>query len=186
MRFLISLFCLIALATGAAAAPRSYDLDHAQSKVIFTWFLGQDAVQGLMPVKTADLRLDFDRAANSVIDVSLDAAAARAGFAFATGAMKGPQVLDAKAHPEIRFRSTKVVGRGAGAQVLGDLTIRGVTRPTTFDVALFKGGGDPAEGRLAVQITGSVNRSEFGATGWPDMVSDRIDFNILAYVTPVG
>ncbi|MEX0284060.1 MAG: YceI family protein [Paracoccaceae bacterium] len=181
MRIVVILMCVLFASVGWAA-PNSYLLDRSGSQVVFTWFLGADAIKGQMPVKRADLKLDFKSAGNSSIDVALDVSKAKAGFAFATGAMRGPKVLSADAHPEIRFKSTKVVAQGTGAKVQGDLTIRGVTRPAIFDVKLYRGQGSTDSSRLAVQMTGSVNRSEFGATGWPDLVSDEIEINILAQV----
>lgn len=180
-------FVFLALIWGscAMAAPQVYVLDKAGSDVVFTWFLGKDAVRGDMPITRADLKLDFDRAAASTIDVVLDASQAKAGFAFATNAMRGPSILDAQSHPEIRFRSTKVIGQGAGAVVIGDLTIRGVTRSTRFDVTLYRGEGSLDLSQIAVLLKGSVVRSDFGATGWPDMVGNTIEINILARVSRV-
>jgi polyisoprenoid-binding protein YceI len=44
----------------------------------------------------------------------------------------GPEFFDAERHPEVRFCSTSMrLGDDARAQVDGELTIRGVTRPIT-------------------------------------------------------
>ncbi len=46
--------------------------------------------------------------------------------------MLGPDFFDAESHPEITFRSTDVRLAGDGrAEVDGELTIRGITRPVT-------------------------------------------------------
>jgi len=116
--------------------------------------------------------------------VSLDAANARAGFPFATSAMRGPNVLDTGDHPEIRFKSLQVSGQGTQAQVEGELTIRGVTQPAVFQVELFRAANSTDASRLAILMKGSVDRTAFGATGWPDMVRNRIDIKILAEIIP--
>lgn len=182
---LLALVLSLSLPAPAVAGPRPYTLDREGSVVSFTWFLGKDAVTGSMPVKRADLLLDFDNAGRSRVDVLMDVGAARAGFPFATTAMKGPKILDAAAHPEIAFHSTRVVGKGTEADVFGDLTIRGVTRPAKFRVQLFK--GDAATGSdLTVLMTGVVDRRDFGADGWADMAGSEVRFEVLAHLNAAG
>ncbi|HSG53952.1 MAG TPA: hypothetical protein VLA45_00755, partial [Paracoccaceae bacterium] len=86
------LLCLIAgLAT---AAPRPYSLNTARSTVGVTYVFGEALKKGEMPVKSASMQIDLKNVSASHIDVDLDARGARAGFFFATQAMKGPEVLD--------------------------------------------------------------------------------------------
>ncbi len=50
--------------------------------------------------------------------------------------MLGPQVLNAAAFPQIRFRSTQVEPLGRGRwRVHGDLTLHGVARPISLEIA---------------------------------------------------
>ncbi len=42
-------------------------------------------------------------------------------------------VLDARRHPEIRFRATQVVRDGRRARISGELTLHGATRPLSID-----------------------------------------------------
>jgi polyisoprenoid-binding protein YceI len=63
----------------------------------------------------------------------------------------GPEFFDAERHPEISFRSTDVRLAGDGrAEVDGELTIRGVTRPVT------------ATGRYEAPRMGSFGRDVAG------------------------
>ena len=124
--------------TAAGAAPRPYELQQDESRVGFSWFLGRDEIKGRMPVKSADIAIDFDRVENSRVRVTLDVAKAQAGFPFASQGMKSPSVLWAAKYPEIRFTSTRFERDGPGAKVTGDLTVRGVTRPVVLDARLFR------------------------------------------------
>ncbi|HMQ28984.1 MAG TPA: YceI family protein, partial [Acidimicrobiales bacterium] len=120
----------------AEARPIAYRLDAEASEVGFETDFGPDLITGRMPVAAASVVIDFDRPAASRVSVTLDLAHARASFPFATQAMLGPKVLDARSHPTIRFDSTAVRakgGAGARAEIDGMLTIRGVTRPVTLD-----------------------------------------------------
>lgn len=183
MRGLLLLLCLLAAA--ARAEPVSYRLDLARSDVRFTYVFEGAPRTGTMPVTSADIRLDFDALANSRVDVSLSAAQARAGFVFATETMKGPEVLDTASHPEIRFRSSAITGDVNGALVRGNLTVRGVTRPITLEAKLYRQqGSDLGDlNNLTVLLTGQIDRSDFGADGFPGYVGPEIGLRILARIT---
>ena len=97
--------------------------------------------------------------------------------------------LQASAHPEIAFRSTRVERTGPNtARITGELTLLGVTKPVTLE-ARFNGGyaGMPVydpNARVGLSATGSFNRSDFGMTyGLPPEgttlgVGDRVDLVI--------
>lgn len=178
------LAALILAAAPVAAKPVPYALEPAESTVGFETDFGPDLITGAMPVKSANLVLDFDAVSNSRIDVALDVVNAHASFPFAAQAMKGPKVLDSINFPEMSFRSTTIRRDGDGARVEGDLTIRGVTRPVTLQAAIYRQKGTEAGDlrQLTVQLQGTVRRSEFGATGWSDMVGDEVRLNILARI----
>ena len=138
MRALPALLVLLLSVTHLWAAPQRYALDAEKSQVSFAWDFGKDEVKGLMPVASAALTIDFARVANSTVEVAVDVTGARAGFPFATQAMKGPKILHAAQFPEIAFTSTQVRANGAGALIDGFITVRGVTRPMTFVAEIFR------------------------------------------------
>jgi polyisoprenoid-binding protein YceI len=176
---------VLALAAAPAAAdPAHYMLDTTASVVGFKTKFAGGPITGQMPVSKADLMLDFDSVANSQISVTLDASRAQASFPFAAQAMKGSDVLDTARYPDILFVSRTVKRNGDGATVDGDLTIRGVTHPVRLAAQLYRQQGY-AEGdlsHLTIRLTGSVSRSDFGATGWADMVADTVALDILARI----
>lgn len=86
------------------------------------------------------------------------------------------------------FESTSVKRAGAAADVTGNLTIRGVTKAVTLRAQIFRPQGS-AKGdldHLTVKLTGHVNRSDFGATGWSDMVGDEVRIIITARIDAQG
>ncbi len=79
----------------------------------------------------------------------------------------GPELLDAAQFPTMTFTSTTVAITGADtADVTGDLTLHGVTKPITLQVTYNGGYGandiDPSGARIGFSATGSLMRSEFG------------------------
>ena len=185
-----ALFLALTLVAGlpALAAPIPYQYDAEGSIVGFEADFGTTPIRGQMPVADITLALDFDRVAASHVEVTLDAAAARANIPFATQAMTGDSVLATTDHPEIRFESTSVRPTETGAEITGRLTIRGVTRDATLAAVLYRApGSDPGErDDLKILITGTVSRSAFGATGFPDLVGDEVRLKILAHIRRAG
>lgn len=166
------------------AAPVDYNLDAGGSRVQYRVPFGTDTIFGTMPVESAIIALDFDMANRSSVQVVLRADGATASFPFAAQALKGPRVLAAEKFPRITFATTSFRATGNEAEIDGDITIRGVTRPITLRGGLFREEGQPQGDRseLLVRLTGSVSRSAFGATGWLDMVGDEVEIEIIAKI----
>jgi polyisoprenoid-binding protein YceI len=74
--------------------------------------------------------------------------------------------FDVKRYPRIGFSSTRIEERGGGLfRVVGELTMRGVTREIVLDGQVHGGGaGADGEPRLALTLRGKLNRREFGLT----------------------
>jgi polyisoprenoid-binding protein YceI len=80
------------------------------------------------------------------------------------------------------FLATRIVRRGdIGADVTGDLTLKGVSRPVTLTVVLNRQ-GDNAAGRpsLGFTATGRIKRSDYGMTRMAGMVGDEIALTVNA------
>ncbi|MEM6595863.1 MAG: YceI family protein [Pseudomonadota bacterium] len=185
----LALIIALLLPASLLAAPTAYALEADRSQVGFVFTLNAAEARGEMPVSASDIAIDFDNLARSRVDVTVDVRRATTGFFFATEAMKGASVLNAKAHPTIRFTSTRVRLNGSGrladgAQIDGTLTIRGVTRPITLDAALFRQRGtDPNDlSRLSFRLNGTLSRAAFGASGYGNLVDDTVRLDIVARV----
>jgi polyisoprenoid-binding protein YceI len=80
--------------------------------------------------------------------------------------VRGEQFVDAAQFPEITFKSTSIAMKGQNiADITGDLTFRGVTKPITLS-ATFNGGyaGHVYEPRARIGFSahGTFRRSDFG------------------------
>jgi polyisoprenoid-binding protein YceI len=75
------------------------------------------------------------------------------------GHLKSAEFFDAEKYPKISFKSTSF----DGSKLVGDLTIKDVTKPVTLDVD-FGGTATDFYGNLKAgfEITGKINRKEFG------------------------
>jgi polyisoprenoid-binding protein YceI len=132
--------------------------------------------------------VDFDPAnpEASKLDATIEVASLYTRDAQRDGHMKTPDILDAEAHPTVTFKSSKVSKAGSGYKVVGDLTLRGVTKEVTLDVSNVSDEvTDPWNlKRRGVTASGKISRGAFGM-GWnmelPGvglMVSDDVDISI--------
>lgn len=105
-----------------------------------------------------------ESAADSSIEVFLDAASITTGNEQRDGHLRSPDFFDTDNNPKIVFRSTGLVpATGENFKLDGELTIAGVTRPVTLDATLEGIGADPwGNTRSAFSATTEINRDDFG------------------------
>ncbi len=168
MKLLAIATCMAASVTSAAlAAPATYQLDTAHTDVGFgIRHLGLNTVRGVF--KTVSGTIDFDpkSVAADKINIEIDAASIDTGNEKRDGHVKSADFLDVAKFPKITFASKSVKASGKGKyQVTGELTLRGVTKPVTLQVAEFAG---PAvspldkKNHIGASVTGVINRQDFG------------------------
>ena len=79
------------------------------------------------------------------------------------GHLKSPDFFDAATYPKMSFVSTSFTRKGNEEyELVGDMTIRGITRRVRFDV-IYNGTVKGFDGKMAAfEISGTLNRKEFG------------------------
>jgi len=82
------------------------------------------------------------------------------------GHLRSADFFDAEKFPEISFVGKKIIGDAFGDfKIVGDLTIRGVTKEITLDATFEGRAKDPwGNSRLGYAAKGKINRSDFGLT----------------------
>lgn len=80
--------------------------------------------------------------------------------------LKGADFFDTEKFPTLGFTSTKFAKTATGEFVLeGNLTIKGVTKPVTFDVEYGGTATDPwGNVKAGFELSGKINRKDFGLT----------------------
>lgn len=100
----------------------------------------------------------------SAVEVTVETASISTVFAARDEDLRSDRFLDSGAHPTMTYRSTGVVERPRGEWlVLGELTVRGVTKPVPL-VVRFAGSITDSWGkpRAAFHASGTLTRSDFG------------------------
>ena len=123
---------------------------------------------------------DFSKA---TVDVTIDASSIDTGVAQRDAHLKSPDFFDVTEYPELRFFGKRVEPRsGAEIDVVGDLTIKDITREVLLRVEPHGQAKDPwGNVRAAFTAKTSIDRKDFGLT-WNQvletggvMVGDRVD-----------
>lgn len=91
--------------------------------------------------------------------------------------LRSADFFDTDNHPDITFAADRIRVSGAGAVVTGALTVRGRTRPLSFDAVATV----PGDGGIWLDAKVRVNRADFGLT-WNQlgMVAQNSDLTIHA------
>jgi polyisoprenoid-binding protein YceI len=143
-------------------------------------------VRGRFTRWNAKLELDGAALPSSSVEVEIEAASIDTGVADRDAHLRSPDFLDAAKYPTIRYRSRRAeLASKDRLRVIGDLTIRDVTREVVLDVEYGGQGKDPwGNLRAGFTATASLNRKDFGLT-WNQalemggvLVADRVDVEI--------
>jgi len=147
-------------------APGTYVLDRAHTRIGFV-------AKHLMVAKVRGQFTDFTGSvtvAEDVLDSTAEATIQLAGIT--TGAadrdahLKSSDFFDIEKYPTMTFGAARVTAARANRfRVVGDLTIKGITRQVELDVEFDGIARDPWGGeRLALTVTGEIDREDFGIT----------------------
>ena len=79
--------------------------------------------------------------------------------------LRSPDFFDAENHPKITFVSKRITNKGNKYTVIGDLTIRGVTKSIILTGEKLGEATDPwGNHRAGFQAEGKINRKDFGVS----------------------
>jgi polyisoprenoid-binding protein YceI len=115
---------------------------------------------------SGQIQLDPKELSKGSVSVEIDAVSIDTGDAQRDGHLRSADFLDVEKFPKATFKSTKVTDNGEGRiKIVGDLTVRGVTRQVTLDATYEGSGKDPWGGeRVGFSATTTLTRSEFGVS----------------------
>ena len=166
---------------------QSWQVDAAHSTVSFSVrHMVISKVKGKFAKWTAKLDLDTANLAAASVEVEIDAASIDTGVADRDAHLRSADFFDTAKYPTLTYKSRSVTAAGADKlQVVGDLTLHGVTREVALAVEVGGQGKDPwGNVRAGFTAKGSLNRKEFGL-GWNQaletggvLVAEKIDIEI--------
>jgi polyisoprenoid-binding protein YceI len=124
-------------------------------------------VRGEFQTISGTVRFDPKHPESTQIEASIPVASISTRQEQRDAHLRGAELFDAEKYPTATFRSTRARSAGAGqVEVIGDLTLRGVTREITLAVADVTGEQKDHRGgtRMGATATAKIKRSDFGMT----------------------
>jgi polyisoprenoid-binding protein YceI len=123
-------------------------------------------VRGRFGTVSGTIQLDEADITRSSVTAEIDVTTIDTREAQRDGHLRSADFFDVENFPKITFRSTRVEREGEDrATVVGDLTIRGVTREVKLAVEEEGTAKDPWGGdRIAFSATAKIDRRDFGLT----------------------
>lgn len=132
---------------------------------------------------TGSLTLNPAAIASAKVDITVPVASVSTTNATLDGELKSADWFDAGRYPTIRFVSTKVVQTAPGkADITGDLTFHGVTKPVVLAATFIGAGDNPMSKAYTVgfDATATLKRSDFGVKTYVPMIGDETSLRISA------
>jgi polyisoprenoid-binding protein YceI len=124
-------------------------------------------VRGRFTAVEGTISADPENPSASSVEVTIDAASIDTGSPDRDKHLRSADFLDAEKHPKIVFKSREVRGAtqktGDRFTVVGDLSIRGESRPVTLEAEYLGQGQDPWGGRRSgFNARCEINRLDWG------------------------
>jgi polyisoprenoid-binding protein YceI len=150
----------------------TWTIDAAHAEVGFAVrHLMISTVRGRFGGVSGTVTMDEKNPSATVVDVDIDVTSIDTRQAQRDDHLRSPDFFDVARFPTMHFRSKRVQGDTTKSfKLIGDLTIRDVTKEVVLDVTAEGRGGDPwGNQRAGFSAKGAINRGEFGLT-WNQML----------------
>lgn len=176
----------------ATTTTTTWTIDSAHSAASFqVRHMMFSKVNGSIGTVSGTIKWDENDIANSSVNVEIDNAALSTNDAKRDAHLRSADFFDVESNPTITFKSTSVSGTPDEFQVVGDLTMHGVTNQVTLD-AEYNGRGASPFGFdvISFSATTKINRADYGLT-WNAalesggvMVSDEVKITLEIEANP--
>lgn len=164
-----------------AFPPGKYDLDAGHSVVLFkVRHLGAGYTYGWFKDVTGSVNVDRDLSKQS-IELTVKSESVDSRDPKRDEHLRGPDFFNVAQFPTIKYKSVNIVpGAGNMLSVTGNLTIHGVTKSVTAQVAMLGSAVDPMvhATHVGYETKLVIKRSDFGMKFMTDLVGDDVELTI--------
>ena len=141
--------------------PWVYSPNHSQ----VDWacdYLGIMTIKGIFKRMDVALNLEGDDPTRWSVEASIDTTSMESGFERRETTFRDAEWLDTERYPTMTFKSKRIERRNGDYRLVGDLTLKGVTREVAMDVR-YNGEATDRRGerRRAVSTSFVIRRSDF-------------------------
>jgi polyisoprenoid-binding protein YceI len=176
-----TVLAVLVAAVSARAEEAVYEIDPVHSVVLLkVKHLGLADAYGRFNEMSGTLRHNPEDPSKSSIEFEVPAASIDTANEDRDKHLRGPDFFNATEFPQITFKSTKVTKKSDEEyEVTGDFTVRGVTKPVTFEFEVGgTGKGLQGEERFGGGAEFTVKRSDFGIDYLPEALGDDVEVTV--------
>jgi polyisoprenoid-binding protein YceI len=160
---------VLAVGAGAMSAQsKDWKIDAAHSEADFSIkHMSISTVHGSFRGLSGVIKYDPANPAKSGVEASIDVTSVDTGVAPRDTHLKSPDFFDTAKFPTMTFKSTSVSKAGDHYDVVGDLTLHGVTKQVVLkleDLGKEETGMDGKSVHRGFSATTTINRKDFGLT----------------------
>jgi len=160
----VAISAVFALVTGASATTWTIDTDHSAANFSIQ-HMAISKVKGTFSKVSGKIEFHESGPNPFSLEITIDPVSIDTGVTKRDEHLRSPDFFDVQQYPNINFTSQKVVPSADGTyQVEGKLTMHGVSKDVTVALeGLATEVKDPwGNTRKGAQITGGINRKDFG------------------------
>ena len=184
LKITLSICLLLSLPAVALAAtvPQKWKLDVPKTNVDFEGkYLGKATTDGKFNKVNGAISYDVKNPTSTTINFTVYTNSIDTDRRLRDSFLRRKELLNTKQYPTMTFVSKKVsMINPKEANVTGDFTVLGQTKPLTVRVTLSDVENDPITSKptLRFRATGLVDRYSYGVTAFPKVISNIIPLEI--------
>ncbi len=165
----ITLLLVFVLASYASFAQWTIDKGHSKFTFIAEHH-GISEVDGYFKKFDGKITAAKDDLSDAVFEISIESASINTDLEMRDNHLKSEDMFNVEKFPSLTFKSTSLTKiAGNKYKMTGDLTIKGITKPATFDVTMNGPVAHPnpknKQLQLGVKAITTIKRSDFGIGG---------------------
>ena len=144
----------------------AWQIDNGHSHIQFSVrHMMLSKARGEFQTFSGSVNIDEANPAATTVDIQIDAASINTRDAQRDAHLKSPDFFNVDAYPYLTFKSKRVEVKGERANLIGDLTIRDVTKEVTLDVEYVGQSKSPWGTTVAgFNAETKINRKDWGLT----------------------
>jgi polyisoprenoid-binding protein YceI len=165
----------------------SYLFDAKRTEVRFAYSVGLGTGGGRFTQVRGTAEFDQAAPEKTQVEALIETGSLVADEPVVESELKGTNFFNVQIQPQMSFKSRAVRAESSeAAEMTGDITVNGITRPVVLEVSLQPHGAELkySAGALELVAKTQIRRRDFNMTAYADMVGDLVHIEIRAILRP--
>ena len=188
LRTALAALALSPMPLAGRADAASYMFDAKRTEVRFAYSVGLGTGGGRFTQVRGSAEFDQAAPEKTQVEAVIETGSLTADEPVVESELKGTNFFNVQVQPQMLFKSRSVRAESSeAAEMTGDITVNGITRPVVLEVSLQPHEGPALKysaGALELVAKTQIRRRDFNMTAYADMVGDEVHIEIHAILRP--